>query len=241
MTAASIRTKNPGAMWPGKIPTKWGSTKWVYLSDGTGQGGGGHGNKIAFFDTFEAGCCAQLDLWRSSANYRNKKFKDAISVWSGGNHVASYIKFVTDRVPGMTADTVMNDTFWKGPLAIGFLKAQAWHEAGTRYPAADMDFINAQKRVMGGILPTKNTVIKGATSVATGTASGTLAGVQGGLSLPTALIIGLVIALAVFLVWKFKPEKAEAHLPAVPITPPAPDNISAPVATPAPDSLTRTP
>ncbi len=219
MEPASIRTKNPGAMWPGAIPTKWGSKKWVYLNDGTGQGGGGHGNKIAYFDTFEDGCCAQLDLWRSSKNYKNKRFADAIRIWSGGNHVESYITFVTSRVPGMTRDTVMNDAFWRSPMALGFLKAQAWHEAGKRYPASDQDFINAQKRVMNGVLPTVNTVKKAAASVAAGTASGTAAGTQAGLSLGTAFLIGLGIAVVVFLVWKFKPGKPEQEAPAVAITP----------------------
>lgn len=206
-------------MWPGPIPTKWGSKRWVYLSDGTGQGGGGHGNKIAYFDTFEDGCCAQLDLWRSSAHYKNRPFSTAIATWSGGNHVESYIKFVLDRVPGMQRDTIMNDAFWRSPMALGFLKAQAWHEAGMRYPASDQDFINAQRRVMKGILPTSNTVKKGAGSVVAGTATGTAAGVQGGLGLGTAFVIGLVVAVAVFLVWKFKPRKPEQEVPAVAITP----------------------
>ncbi len=52
MEPAAIRHKNPGAMWPGPIATKWGSKKWVYLSDGTGQGGGGKGNKIGTFDNW---------------------------------------------------------------------------------------------------------------------------------------------------------------------------------------------
>lgn len=218
MEPASIRTKNPGAMWPGAIPTKWGSKKWVYLSDGTGQGGGGRGNKIAYFDTFEDGCCAQLDLWRTSANYKNKPFAKAITVWSGGNHVESYIKFVTDRVPGMTRNTVMDDAFWRSPMALGFLKAQAWHEAGKRYPASDQDFINAQKRVMGGILPTKNTVKKAATSIATGTLTGATAASQGGFNLPVALAIGLGISVVIFLVWKFRPRNPTQEVPATPVT-----------------------
>lgn len=147
MEPASIRYKNPGAMWPGKRATRWGSRKWVYLNDGTGQGGNGKGNKIAIFDTYEDGIAAQLDLWRTSKNYRNRPFKDAIHVWSGGNFVESYIKFVLARVPGMTRDTVMDDTFWRGPNGIGFLKAQAWHEAGKPYPASDADYRAAQKRV----------------------------------------------------------------------------------------------
>ena len=115
MTPASIRYKNPGAMWghTGKRPSadrevptnnlialKWGSKTTFYLSDGLGQG-----NNIAVFDTWVHGICAQLDLWRTSHNYKDKHFHDAIHTWSGGNDVESYISYVLQRVPGMTRDT----------------------------------------------------------------------------------------------------------------------------------------
>lgn len=165
---ASIRTKNPGAMWGrvgrkpetffatpagplgcmtnAPIPMKWGSTKTIYLSDGLGQD-----NNIAIFSTWAQGICAQLDLWRTSDKYRNKRFADAIRIWSGGNNVQSYIAYVKERVPGITEDTIMNDAFWKGPMGLGFLKAQAGHEAGRPYPAPDADWLEAQKRVFAGL------------------------------------------------------------------------------------------
>lgn len=208
MEPASIRYKNPGAMWGSALAIKWGAAKQaVTLNDGKGQG-----NNIAVFPTFVAGICAQLDLWRTSKNYRNKKFSDAIRIWSGGNSVESYISFVCARVPGMTRDTVLDDAFWKGPMGIPFLKAQAWHEAGKQYPAPDEDWINAKKRVLSGV-PTANTVKKAAVSLVSGTASGAAAGTQAGLSLPVALAIGLGIALAVFLVWKLKPRSAATDVP----------------------------
>lgn len=145
---ASVRSRNPGAMWPGKIPTKWGSTRSEALADGTGQG-----NKIAYFDTFVQGICAQLDLWRTSPNYRNKRFEDAIAIWSGHNSVEQYIAYVLKRVPGMTRSTVMNDEFWSGPMGLAFLKAQAGHEAGKPYPAPPEDWIKAQSIVMDGTVP----------------------------------------------------------------------------------------
>lgn len=144
---ASIRYKNPGAMWGSKLAIKWGaSPRAVTLNDGKGQG-----NNIAVFPTYVQGICAQLDLWRTSPNYRNKEFEDAIAVWSGHNEVESYISFVLKRVPGMTRKTVMDDAFWAGPMAIPFLKAQAWHEAGKEYPAPDEDWVEAQRRVMGNV------------------------------------------------------------------------------------------
>ena len=142
MEPASIRYKNPGAMWGSALARKWGSTQTVTLNDGKGQG-----NNIAVFPTWVDGICAQLDLWRTSPNYRNKKFADAIAIWSGHNSVESYIAFVLARVPGMTRDTVMNDGFWRSPMGIAFLKAQAGHEAGKTYPAPDGDWIEAQRRV----------------------------------------------------------------------------------------------
>lgn len=165
MEPAAIRYKNPGAMWPGAVATKWGSKKWIYLNDGTGQGGGGHGNKIAIFDNWQDGICAQMDLWRTSPKYKNKRFADAIATWSGGNHVASYIAYVKARVPGMNENTIMDDKFWRGPMAIPFLQAQSGHEAGKRIPASDMDWINAQKRVFSNV-PTVATVKKAATTSA---------------------------------------------------------------------------
>jgi murein L,D-transpeptidase YcbB/YkuD len=145
---AAIQFKNPGAMWPGATATKWGSTKWQYLADGTGQGGGGKGNKIAIFDNWVDGIAAQMDLWRTSKNYKNKRLKDAIQIWSGGNNVPSYLTYLKARVPGLTNDTVMDEAFWRGPMAIPFLKAQAQHEAGKAIPASDEDYATAQRRVM---------------------------------------------------------------------------------------------
>jgi hypothetical protein len=151
MEPASIRYKNPGAMWGNALARKWGANPHaVTLHDGKGQG-----NNIAVFPTHVQGICAQLDLWRTSKNYKNKRFSDAIAIWSGHNSVESYIHFVLQRVPGMTRDTVMNDTFWRSPMGIQFLKAQAGHEAGKRYPAPDGDWIEAQRRVFAGQIPTQ--------------------------------------------------------------------------------------
>lgn len=205
---AAIRYKNPGAMWPGPIPTKWGSTKWLYLNDGTGQGGGGHGNKIAVFDTWKQGICAQLDLWRTSANYRNKRFADAIKIWSGGNHVQSYIDFVKARVPGMTEDTIMNDAFWASPNGARFLEVQAWHEAGKQMPYSAADLREAQKIVMSGKVPMTPAVKKTVTTaVAANTTTVTTAASGGmpwwGIFLMIAVGVGITVAAA----WFFNRQK----------------------------------
>ena len=174
---ASIRYKNPGAMWGSALAIKWGATKQpVTLNDGKGQG-----NNIAVFPTYVQGICAQLDLWRTSKNYRNRRFADAIAIWSGHNEVESYIAFVLKRVPGMTRDTVLNDAFWQSDKGIAFLKAQAWHEAGKKYPAPDADWIEARRRVFDDVpsaasIPvTTETAVKAARVVGIGTAGASAA------------------------------------------------------------------
>lgn len=193
---ASIRYKNPGAMWGSALAIKWGAApKAVGLNDGKGQG-----NNIAVFPTYVQGICAQLDLWRSSKNYKNKRFADAIAIWSGHNNVESYIKFVLARVPGMTRNTVMDDAFWQSPSGIAFLKAQAWHEAGKRYPAPDADWIEAQRRVFGKAATTK--AAKAATAVVVVTTAASTVAAQTGV--PWAVIIGAVVAVGIagFFIWK---------------------------------------
>lgn len=164
MEPASIRTKNPGAMWGNALAKKWGSTGTITLHDGLGQG-----NNIAVFPDYVSGICAQLDLWRTSKNYRNKRFADAIAIWSGHNNVLSYINYVKAHVPGITENTIMDDAFWRGPMGIAFLKAQAGHEAGMPYPAREGDWLEAQRRVFArsaAVVTTKKTatVVTGATT-----------------------------------------------------------------------------
>lgn len=162
---ASIRYNNPGAMWGGNALTrKWGETGNVGLKDGTGQG-----NTIAVFPSKVIGACAQFDLWRSSKNYRNKRLIDAIRTWSGGNSVNSYVAFLTARVPGLTASTVINDVFLKSPNGIALMKAQAWHEAGQVYPMTDAEWAQAQKKVFGAAAAAK---VGTAIVVAAGAAGG---------------------------------------------------------------------
>lgn len=192
MEPASIRYKNPGAMWGNALAKKWGSTQTVTLNDGLGQG-----NNIAVFPTFVAGICAQLDLWRTSPNYKNKRFGDAINIWDGHNNTPSYIAYVTQRVPGMTANTIMDDAFWRSPMAIGFLKAQAGHEAGKTYPATDAEFQQAQKIVMSGVVPPRAVPVpsKTATAVVVATAGSAAAAHAAGAS--NGMIAMVIIAACV--------------------------------------------
>lgn len=197
MEPASIRYKNPGAMWGNALAIKWGAAKKaVVLHDNKGQG-----NNIAVFPTFRQGICAQLDLWRSSPNYKNKRFRDAIHIWDGGNNTPSYITYVKARVPGITPDTVMDTSFWKGPMGIPFLKAQAGHEAGRVYPAPEEDWEAARRRVFSNV-PTPNTVKKAGGSAGSMVPT-TIAVHEAGFSIGWAIAIAAVVAAVVFIVWKF--------------------------------------
>ena len=189
MEPASIRFKNPGAMWGNNLARKWGSTQTVKLNDGLGQG-----NNIAVFSTYVDGICAQLDLWRTSPNYKNKRFEDAINTWDGHNNTASYIAFVDGRVPGMTKDTILNDAFWQGPMGIPFLKAQAAHEAGKTYPAPDADWIEARSRVFANQLPKP---APGKTAAGVAIAAGTAAGAAHAAGASNGMIAMIVVAVAV--------------------------------------------
>lgn len=184
---ASIRYKNPGAMWGGNALTKkWGATANIGLKDGTGQG-----NTIAVFPTMVTGACAQFDLWRSSKNYRNKRLADAIRTWSGGNSVNAYVAFLTARVPGLTAYTIIDDAYLKSPKGIALMKAQAWHEAGKVYPMTDAEWAQAQAKVFGQPSATKT-----AAAVVTTATAATVGAVQAGFSW-TPIIVAVAVIAAV--------------------------------------------
>ena len=68
----SIRTKNPGAMWPCEIATRFGSTTFEQLNDG-------QGNKAAIFPTFEQGGAAQFALW--AKKFTGLRLSQAIFMW----------------------------------------------------------------------------------------------------------------------------------------------------------------
>ena len=204
---AAIRFNNPGAMW-GKgnpVAKKWGATGTANLNDGLGQG-----NNIAYFPTKVQGACAQFDLWRTSKNYRNKTLAAAISTWSGGNYVASYLKFLTDRVPGLTTDTVITDEFLKSKSGIDLMKAQAWHEAGKPYPMSDAEWAEAQRRVFSTKAASTPTTKAATTAVVVNTATTTAAAQAHSSGASAAVIICIIAAgiVAAAVAWYFIHKRA---------------------------------
>jgi hypothetical protein len=148
---AAIRYKNPGAMW-GKgnpLTKKWGSTQYVMLNDGLGQG-----NNIAVFPDYVHGAAAQMDLWRSK--YTGRTLAAAIRRWSGGNWSAPYATYLTKNTGiGMdemvTVSLLASDRGWK------LMKFQASWEAGPNHPwpMIDEDWKAAQRLVFSSVTTEK--------------------------------------------------------------------------------------
>lgn len=127
---ASIRSNNPGAMWPGPSSRKFGALSHQALNDGLGQG-----NKIAIFDDAIAGAAALFDLW--DRVYAGKTLRAAIKKWSGGNNIQSYLTVMRNRAQ-IEADTVITKEMLRDPeFGIRLAKAMAWHEAGEEFPLTD--------------------------------------------------------------------------------------------------------
>ena len=128
---ASIRNKNPGAMYPGKSATKFGATVVNII-------GGGH--KIAEFPSHIHGAAALFDLLRRF--YCGLSVLDAITKWSGGNHVDAYLASLAKSgiKPG---DILSSEVLATPDDAIRLAKAMAKHEAGKAYPMTDDDWRKA--------------------------------------------------------------------------------------------------
>lgn len=161
---ASIRYKNPGAMWGNALAIRWGAgKKAVGLNDGLNQG-----NNIAVFPDFVSGACAQFDLWRTK--YCNMSLKAAILKWSGGNWSQPYADFLTKHT-GLAMDTLVSPIMLSGPTGWQLMKYQAQWEAGQPYPMSDADWQLAQRKVFAPVVTraTKKTTVAAAVVVSTGT------------------------------------------------------------------------
>lgn len=137
MEPVAIRTKNPGAMWPGPASKKFGSTSYINLKDG---------NKAAIFPTFEQGAAAQFYLW--STRYSGMTLADAIKKWSGHNSSAAYAAFMKKRVGVAVSDQITKE-FLASEQGWKFMKAQAQWEAGKPYPMTDAQWKAGQAMAFG--------------------------------------------------------------------------------------------
>lgn len=132
-TPASIRNKNPGAMYPGQAATKFGSRSYQTLvsKDGT--------HRIATFKTDEQGAAAQFWLLSQPKNYVNGKrtVEEIITTWCGSFYVSTYLR-VLERQAGVTRKSVLTQKMLRDPkIAIPLARAMALQEAGREYPLDD--------------------------------------------------------------------------------------------------------
>lgn len=139
---ASVRYNNPGAQYPGKSASTYGST-------GYGVIGGGH--KIAQFPDAESGASAHFDLL--NRGYTGRSVKDAIAKWSGGNSPDAYVNHIYNQT-GISPDTVITPEFLRDPkTGIPFARAMAQWEAGKPYPMTDAQWATAHSRAFGPTSP----------------------------------------------------------------------------------------
>ena len=130
---ASIRSNNPGAIWDAPFTRKRGAIGGQKLNDGLGQG-----NSIAYFDDAIDGARCLFQLL--DVGYTKRSVRSAITKWSGGNHVASYLSILKSQANLSPDEQITKDKLRNPAWAVPFAKAMAWHEAGKTYPLDDGDW-----------------------------------------------------------------------------------------------------
>lgn len=129
---ASIRNRNPGAMYPGAASKKFGSTSHQVLKSKDGT------HLIATFPTDVQGAAAMFHLLASSSYADGKRtVREAITKWCGGFYVSTYLQ-VLEGQAGVSRDAVLTRALVCNPdVAIPLAQAMAWQEAGREYPLGD--------------------------------------------------------------------------------------------------------
>jgi len=151
MTPASIRNRNPGAMYPGPSSKRFGSTSHEVLHSKDGE------HKIATFPDNVSGAAALFDLLSSPA-YTGRPIAKAIEKWCGGFYVSTYIH-VLEQNGGVTRDTLLTrDLMSNADVAIPIGKAMALQEAGRDFPMSDAEWSAAHARAFSVAAPAVETV-----------------------------------------------------------------------------------
>jgi uncharacterized protein (TIGR02594 family) len=144
---ASIRNNNPGAQYPGPSSRRFGALK-------TNTIGGGH--LIAQFPDKVSGAAALFDLLLRL--YVGLSLKDALTKWSGGKGVESYIALVSKRT-GLKSTDKLSRTYLGDPAkAITFAKAIARQEAGEEYPMTEPEWLEAYALATGNLKPSEREI-----------------------------------------------------------------------------------
>lgn len=129
---ASIRNKNPGAMYPGDASKRFGSTTFEVLKSKDGE------HRCATFATHEQGAAAMFWLL-AQPRYANgqRTLEQIIGKWCGGFRTGSYLKLLETKT-GVKASTVVTVEMLRNPeIAIPIARAMAVQEAGVDYPLAE--------------------------------------------------------------------------------------------------------
>jgi uncharacterized protein (TIGR02594 family) len=132
---ASIRNKNPGAMYPGPSADKFGSTGVEILRSGDGE------HKIATFPTFEQGGAAMFDLL--CRLYTGMTLSAAVSKWCGGIRASQYVAHIEARTELTAGGLLTHDLLSDSRYGIPLCKAMADWEAGRSYPMTDAQWAKA--------------------------------------------------------------------------------------------------
>lgn len=143
---ASIRNKNPGAMYPGEASKRYGSTTYETLRSNDGE------HRCATFPTHEQGAAAMFWLL-SQPRYANgqRTLEQIIKKWCGNYRTGSYLKLLESKA-GVTASTVITVDMLKDPdVAIPLARAMAVQEAGVDYPLAEQGWRVAHDMVFDSI------------------------------------------------------------------------------------------
>jgi hypothetical protein len=148
MTPATIRNRNPGAIYPGPSAKRFGGLGAETLVSEDGA------HPIVKFPTMVHGAAAMFhNLFnakdRRGYYYRGQPLGKAIETWCGKIRAQSYlalIKQLTGLVPGHT----LTEEFLRDPdRVIPLAKAMARHEAGENYPLDDMQWLEAHVLAFG--------------------------------------------------------------------------------------------
>jgi hypothetical protein len=151
MIPATIRNRNPGAIYPGPSAKRFGGVGAETLVSEDGV------HPIVRFPTKIHGAAAMFhnlfnameDKKRRRYYYRERTLQDAITNWCGKIKAQSYLALVK-QLTGLVPGHVLTEAFLRDPdRVIPLAKAMARHEAGENYPLDDMQWLEAHVMAFG--------------------------------------------------------------------------------------------
>lgn len=130
---ASVRSKNPGACWPGPSSAKFGAIDAVTLTDRDS-------NQMAVFPDKVSGAASLFDLL--GRVYVGMRVRPLLAKYMGwktkrpdlDKNLDAYCKVVCSRTGLSESDTLTASYIRTPKTGIAFARAMAFHEAGKEYP-----------------------------------------------------------------------------------------------------------